>query len=84
MSNRTDSLIDRTCAFLITTGLLLGSVGLLAFALGGCSADKDRPRSVDLGVKGSYIPGSAIGTRNQPPQGGIDEKSGSTPAGPLD
>jgi len=57
---------------------------IMIFCLIGCSADRDRPRFLDLAVKGSYSPGEAIGTRNQTPQGGTDEKSGSTPTKPVD
>ncbi len=57
------------CAFLI--------------ALGGCSTTDGTSRSLDLAVRGSYIPGSGASTRNQTPQGGTDEKSDSTPAQPT-
>ncbi|DAD50550.1 TPA_asm: hypothetical protein [ssRNA phage Gerhypos.3_16] len=59
-------------------------LGLLTIYLAGCSADTDRSRDIDLAVKGSYTPGKATGTRNQVPQGGIDEKSGVTPAKSVD
>lgn len=71
-------------AFLVRFVLTFGILGLGAFYLGGCTADKDRSRAIDLGVKGSYTPGDAAGTRSQLPHGGIDEKSGSTPAKSVD
>jgi len=78
--------LDLMLSFLARAVLYAGIIGFGAFALGGCSADKDRSRQIDLGVKGAYTlpPGDAAGTRNQVPQGGIDEKSGSTPTKSVD
>jgi hypothetical protein len=69
---------------LLRAGIVFLSAFLVMVLLGGCSADKDRSRAIDLAVKGSYIPGSTAGTRNQIPQGGTDEKSGSTPTSSTD
>lgn len=80
MSNRDymrqAEMMDTFCKWTI----VLSSLLLVAMVVAGCSADKDRPRAIDLAVKGGYTPGEAIGTRNQLPQGGADEKSGSTPS----
>ena len=60
---------------IVVTGLCT-----LMLAVSGCSTTSDRARSLDLAVRGSYIPGSDASVRNQPPQGGTDEKSDSAPA----
>jgi len=84
MNNWDGYYADLRIAFLCRAVISLGMLSILASMLGGCSADKDRSRAIDLGVKGSYTPGEMSSTRNQPPQGGIDEKSGSTPTKPLE
>lgn len=75
---------DLRIAFLCRAVIALGMLSILASMLGACSADQDRSRALDLAVKGSYTPGEGNLTRNQPPQGGIDEKSGSTPTKPME
>jgi hypothetical protein len=49
--------------------------------MSGCGNTSDpRSQAIDLSVKGLYTPGpSEASTRNQIPQGGLDEKSDSTP-----
>jgi hypothetical protein len=84
MSNRDHYQTDLFLAFLFRAVFAVGLLGFIALQVAGCSADKDRSRAIDLGVKGSYTPGEAAGTRNQIPQGGIDEKSGNTPTKPAD
>lgn len=59
--------------------LFYGAIAALFAALAACSGTTDRTRSLDLGVKGQYVPGPEAPTRNQIPQGGTDEKSDSTP-----
>jgi len=63
-------------------GFLLASIFALFAVMAGCSGTSDRTRSLDLGVKGLYVPGPEAPTRNQNPQGGTDEKSDSTPGQP--
>ena len=75
---------DLALAWVLRTGLTIFSIGLWLL-LSGCSTDTKDPRSqsVDLSVRGSYIPGPGASTRNQTPQGGTDEKSDSTPIQPA-
>lgn len=84
MNNWDGYYADIRIAFLCRAVIALSIFSILAIVLGGCSADKDRSRAIDLGVKGSYTPGEMSSTRNQPPQGGIDEKSGPTPTKPME
>lgn len=58
--------------------VVLGICALM-LTVAGCSTTDGGSRSLDLAVRGSYIPGPGASTRNQNPQGGPDEKSESTP-----
>jgi hypothetical protein len=73
---------DLYLAFMIRFAIFACFLAILAMMLAGCSADSERSRAIDLAVKGQYVPGDLAKTRNQPPQGGIDEKSGQTPTEP--
>jgi hypothetical protein len=73
--SKTGRNIDTT----LSVVLVLGMMAIIAMALAACASDKDRTRSIDLAVKGSYIPGKTSSTGNQIPQGGTDEKSSSAP-----
>lgn len=75
---------DLFIAFSVRAAIAVSFIAILAMALSGCSADNERSRAIDLAVKGQYVPGDVAKTRNQPPQGGIDEKSGPTPTKPVD
>lgn len=70
--------------FILRFALLASGIVIIGYIIAGCSSESDRTRSLDLAVKGSYTPGSLALTRNQPPQGGIDEKSGVTPTQSLE
>lgn len=83
MNVRDGYYIDLYTAFGIRCIILGGFVLILGTVLLGCSADNERSRAIDLAVKGQYVPGDVAKTRNQPPQGGIDEKSGQTPTEPA-
>jgi len=74
---------DLALAFWIRAAIATSFIAILAMLLAGCSADSERSRAIDLAVKGQYVPGDVAKTRNQPPQGGIDEKSGQTPTEPA-
>jgi hypothetical protein len=74
---------DLVLAFMIRFAIFMSLCAILAYLLMGCSADSERSRAIDLAVKGQYVPGDVAKTRNQPPQGGIDEKSGQTPTEPT-
>jgi hypothetical protein len=68
----------------IAWGLRLSTYGFLIvimIMMSGCGNTSDpRSQAIDLSVKGLYTPGpSEASTRNQIPQGGLDEKSDSTP-----
>lgn len=75
---------DLGLAWVLRCGIAVSSISLWLM-LSGCSTDNKDPRSqsVDLSVRGSYIPGPGASTRNQIPQGGTDEKSDSTPIQPA-
>jgi hypothetical protein len=83
MSIRDGYYTDLALANLLRLGILLMILGLGALIMTGCSGAGDKPQAVGLAVKGSYTPGTADVTRNQVPQGGIDEKSGPTPTTPA-
>lgn len=83
MGNRSGYYTDLYIAFLLRLMLFLGMGAIMALILGGCADSVIRSHAVDLAVKGTYVPGNAVETRNQIPQGGTDEKSGSTPATPT-
>jgi len=84
MMNTRDSYhADLILAIWIRSIIYLGVTAILVVMLVGCSADSERSRAIDLAVKGQYVPGDVAKTRNQPPQGGIDEKSGQTPTEPT-
>lgn len=74
---------DLLLAFTIRAAIFASLLAILGYWLAGCSADSERSRAIDLAVKGQYVPGELAKTRNQPPQGGIDEKSGQTPTEPA-
>lgn len=74
---------DLYVAFGIRAAIAISFMSILLMLLSGCSADSERSRAIDLAVKGQYVPGDVAKTRNQQPQGGIDEKSGQTPTEPT-
>lgn len=84
MSTRAIEEYEARKVALYHSAYLLSVAAFVLFLATGCSADKDRSRSLDLAVKGSYIPGETGGTRNQLPHGGIDEKSDPTPTKPVE
>lgn len=61
---------------------LMSALLAMVASLAACGTN-DKPRSLDLAVKGLYTPGLDASTRNQIPQGGTDEKSDSTPKEPA-
>lgn len=84
MKPRDDYLLELLVACVVRYGLYCGSICLLAFALVGCTVGGPQ----DL-LSGRPVVNSPLGddradrTRNQQPQGGCDEKSGTTPTEPL-
>lgn len=83
MNTRDSYYADLILAIWIRGTIYFSFMAILAMMLSGCSADSERSRAIDLAVKGQYVPGDVAKTRNQPPQGGIDEKSGQTPTEPT-
>lgn len=84
MTDRENQILEEFLGTLSRLTIMLIGTFLVLVLVTGCSADSERSRAIDLAVKGSYTPGETIGTRNQIPQGGTDEKSGSTPTMPSD
>lgn len=72
----------RAWDWLVTTSLIV-SIAILAVLLGGCNLQT-------LSINGEVTPqaitlrGSALGTWNQTPHGGSDEKSNSAPSSPTE
>lgn len=85
MSTRDGYYQDLLLANLLRIWVTLGFMAIFAIFLSGCSGNKAGTASSEVGAARDLLDrGDTSETRNRPPQGGCDEKSGSAPKWPSE